>query len=207
MTTRVLLASRNTRKLAEMQRILGAVVPGLEIVGPEAVPDYAEPVEDAPTFAGNAMLKARAGACASGLATLADDSGLCVDALGGMPGVLSARWSGRRDGPREEIDQRNNTLLLDQLTDVPDERRRAHFVCAVALCLEDGDEIVVEGTMAGRIVRATRGEGGFGYDALFEADAEPGRTTAELTRAEKDRISHRGDALRRVAPLVRDVLA
>ena len=116
--TRVFLASRNAKKLAEMQRILGAHAPGIEVVGLDDVPAYDEPVEDQPTFEGNALLKARAGVAATGLPTLADDSGLCVDALNGMPGVLSARWSGL---PKD--DHRNNLLLLDQLADVPDARR------------------------------------------------------------------------------------
>ncbi|HYG94065.1 MAG TPA: non-canonical purine NTP pyrophosphatase, partial [Nocardioides sp.] len=136
-----------------------------------------------------------------GLPTIADDSGLCVDALNGMPGVLSARWSGQ---PKD--DDRNNRLLLDQLHDVPDERRTAHFTCAVALVLPDGRELVVEGRMDGRVVRETRGTGGFGYDVLFEADDRPGVTTAELARDDKDAISHRGRALREIAPLVAGLL-
>ena len=115
------------------------------MVGLDDVPAYDEPVEDQPTFEGNALLKARAGLAATGLPTLADDSGLCVDALNGMPGVLSARWAGP---PR--TDARNNELLLAQLGDVPDERRGAHFVCAVAFCHPDGRELVVEGRMDGR---------------------------------------------------------
>lgn len=201
MTTRVHLASRNAKKIAEMQRILGEVVPDLEIVGLDAVAAYDEPVEDAPSFAGNALIKARAGFDATGLPTLADDSGLCVDALHGMPGVLSARWAGP---PRS--DERNNELLLAQLVDVPDERRRGHFACAVALCLPGGRELITEGFMPGRVRRALVGTGGFGYDALFEADSAPGRTTAELGPAEKDAISHRGEALRLLAPLASEAL-
>jgi XTP/dITP diphosphohydrolase len=200
--TQVFLASRNPKKLEEMRRILaeGAAAPGgarIEVLGLDDVPGYDEPVEDQPTFAGNALLKARAGLAATGLPTIADDSGLCVDALNGMPGVLSARWS----GPPKD-DARNNTLLLHQLADVPDERRGAHFVCAVAFCAPALEEIVVEGRMHGRVIHETRGSGGFGYDVLFEADDLPGRTTAELDPAAKDAISHRGRALREVAPLV-----
>lgn len=200
--TRIFLASRNAKKLTEMQRILLEHLADVHVVGLDDVPAYDEPVEDQSTFEGNALLKARAGLAATGLPTIADDSGLCVDALNGMPGVLSARWSGR---PKD--DDRNNRLLLDQLEDVPDERRTAHFTCAVALCLPSGEELVVHGRMDGRIVRETRGSGGFGYDVLFEADDHPGVTTAELGAADKDRISHRGRALRALAPQAVNLLS
>jgi XTP/dITP diphosphohydrolase len=195
--TRVFLASRNAKKLAEMERILAEHLPGVEVLGLDDVATYDEPVEDQPTFEGNALLKARAGLAATGLPTIADDSGLCVDALNGMPGVLSARWS----GPPKD-DDRNNRLLLDQLADVPDERRGAYFVCAVAFCAGPGEELVVRGEMRGRIVREARGSGGFGYDVVFEADDAPGVTTAELSVPDKDAISHRGRALRQLAPQV-----
>lgn len=194
--TRVFLASRNAKKLAEMARILEEHLPGVRVLGLDDVTAYDEPVEDQPTFAGNALLKAEAGLRATGLPTVADDSGLCVDALNGMPGVLSARWSGK---PRS--DERNNQLLLDQLEDVPDERRTAHFTCAVAF-VHAGGNVLVQGQMAGRVIRSMRGTGGFGYDVLFEADARPGVTTAELSVADKDAISHRGKALRELAPQV-----
>lgn len=200
--SRVFLASRNAKKLAEMERILAEHLPGVVVVGLDDVPAYAEPVEDEPTFEGNALLKARAGLAVTGLPTVADDSGLCVDALNGMPGVLSARWSGPPLGSKEGQDDRNNALLLAQLADVPDERRAAHFVCAVAFCPAAGEELVVRGEMAGRIVREVRGAGGFGYDVVFEADDRPGLTTAELSVPDKDAISHRGHALRLLAPQV-----
>jgi XTP/dITP diphosphohydrolase len=209
----VFLASRNPKKLAEMQRILREHAPDIVVVGLDDVAAYDEPVEDQPTFAGNALLKAHAGVTATGLPTLADDSGLCVDALNGMPGVLSARWSGRPNGHKERADDRNNQLLLDQLSDVPDDRRGAHFACAVAFCYPIGDggvaEHVVHGEMPGRIIRETRGRGGFGYDVLFVADEHVagGLTSAELDPVEKDRISHRGKALREIAPLVADVVS
>ena len=200
----VFLASRNAKKLAEMQRILAPLVPSIVVLGLDDVPPYDEPVEDQPTFAGNALLKARAAVAATGLPSVADDSGLCVDALNGMPGVLSARWSGP-----PKSDDRNNELLLAQLEDVPDERRSAHFTCAVAFAYPVGDggiaEHVVEGRMDGRIIREVRGSGGFGYDVLFCA-AGHDVTTAELSVADKDAISHRGKALREIAPLVADVL-
>ena len=197
MSAAVHLASRNAGKVAEVQRVLGAVVPDLAVVGLDAVDPYDEPVEDAPDFVGNALLKARAGLAATGLATLADDSGLCVDALNQMPGVLSARWS----GPPKD-DARNNALLLAQLADVPDARRGAHFACAVALVLPGGEEVVTEGRMTGRVRREAVGAGGFGYDVVFEADEAPGRTTAELDPVEKDAISHRGHALRALAAVL-----
>ena len=200
---RVFLASGNAKKIGEMQRILAEHVPDIEVLGINDVEGYVEPVEDQPTFAGNALLKARAGVAATGLPSIADDSGLCVDALNGMPGVLSARWSGP-----PKSDDRNNDLLLAQLDDVPDERRGAHFTCAIAWVRPDGREHVVEGRMAGRIIREQRGSGGFGYDVVFVADEHSsesggrGLTSAELDPAEKDRISHRGRALRELAPTV-----
>jgi XTP/dITP diphosphohydrolase len=198
--TKVFLASRNRKKIAEMERILREHLPDVEVLGIDQVEGYEEPVEDQATFEGNALLKARAGVLATGLPSLADDSGLCVDALNGMPGVLSARWS----GPPKD-DARNNELLLAQLEDVPDERRTAHFHCAVAFCHPDGEELT-SGTMPGRVIREVRGSGGFGYDVLFEAESRPGLTTAELSIEDKDAISHRGWALRRMAPIVARIL-
>jgi XTP/dITP diphosphohydrolase len=201
-SSRLFLASSNAGKLAEMQRLLREHAPDLVVVGLGEVSAYDEPVEDKPTFEGNALLKARVGLAATGLASVADDSGLCVDALNGMPGVLSARWSGL---PRS--DDRNNDLLLAQLADVPDDRRGAHFACAVAFCHPDGTEAVVRGAMPGRVIRERRGSGGFGYDVVFEADEHPGATSAELTPEAKDAISHRGKALREIAPLIARALA
>ena len=204
--TRVFLASRNAKKLVEMRRILVEHAADIEVLGLDDVAAYDEPAETEPTFAGNALLKARAAVEATGLPSLADDSGLCVDALNGMPGVLSARWS----GPPKD-DDRNNRLLLDQLADVPDERRAAHFTCAVAFAYPVGGggiaEHVVHGEMPGRIIREQRGTGGFGYDVLFVADGQTDdRTSAELSQQEKDAISHRGKAIREIAPVVADVL-
>ena len=196
---RVFLASGNAKKIGEMQRILAEHVADIEVLGIGDIDGYVEPVEDEPTFEGNALLKARAGVAATGLPSVADDSGLCVDALNGMPGVLSARWAGRA-----KSDAANNELVLDQLRDVPDERRGAHFTCAIAWVRPDGREHVVEGRMSGRIIRERRGSGGFGYDVVFVADEHDaeGLTSAELDPAEKDRISHRGRALRELAPTV-----
>jgi len=204
---KLFLATRNAGKIAEMRRILTAHAADVEVVGLDAVSPYDEPVEDRPTFEGNALLKARAGLAATGLPSVADDSGLCVDALNGMPGVLSARWSGRPPADKSGIDARNNELLLAQLSDVPDERRGAFFACAVAFCHPDGTESLVRGEMRGRVVREQRGSGGFGYDVLFEADEAPGVTTAELSPEDKDAISHRGKALREIAPLIAAALS
>jgi XTP/dITP diphosphohydrolase len=199
--SRVFLASRNAGKLAEMQRILAEHLPDVEVLGLDDVAPYDEPAETEPTFEGNAVLKACAAVAATGLPSLADDSGLCVDALNGMPGVLSARWAGVSDAPRQVKDDANNALLLAQLADVPDERRGAAFVCAVAFVAPGGEPHVVTGRMPGRVIRETRGSGGFGYDVLFSADGHD-VTSAELPAADKDAISHRGQALRAVAPLV-----
>jgi len=197
---RVFLASRNRKKIEEMERILREHLPGIEVVGLDDVPAYDEPVEDQPTFEGNALLKARAGLAATGLPSLADDSGLCVDALNGMPGVLSARWSGP---PKDDL--RNNELLLSQLADVPDERRGARFVAAVAFSRRDGEDVVT-GEMPGRVIREMRGAGGFGYDVVFVPDGYD-ITTAQMDMALKDELSHRGKALRAVAPIVAKALA
>jgi XTP/dITP diphosphohydrolase len=199
----IFLASRNAKKLAELRRILEPVVPGVRVLGMSDVQHYEEPAETEPTFEGNALLKARAAVAATGLPSLADDSGLCVDALNGMPGVLSARWSGDLGVDKDET---NNRLLLAQLADVPDERRAAEFRCALALVLPGGEEHLQVGVMRGRVLRDTRGTGGFGYDPLFAADGHD-VSTAELSVQDKDAISHRGKALRAMAPLVGEVLA
>jgi len=198
MTRRLLLATRNAKKLAELRRILAAEVAAadVEIVGLDDVPAYPEEPETGATFAENALLKAREAARRTRLPAVADDSGLIVDALNGMPGVLSARWAGRsRD------DAANLHLVLDQIADLPDDRRGAAFVCAAALVTPGGTEHVVEGRLDGVLVRQPRGAGGFGYDPIFQPRGER-RTTAELPPAEKDAISHRGRAFRALAPHV-----
>jgi len=194
MPTEVLLATRNPHKLAELRRILADVQPDLRVIGLDDAAPYDEVPETAATFADNALTKARVGALATGLITVADDSGLAVDALNGMPGVLSARWSGRHGD-----DAANLRLLLDQIVDVPDGRRGAAFVCAAALATPSGGRVVVEGQMPGRLVRQPRGHNGFGYDPIFVADGKT-LTNGELPPAEKDAISHRGKALRAIAP-------
>jgi XTP/dITP diphosphohydrolase len=202
---RVLLASRNRKKVAEMQRILEGLAPGIEVLGLGDVEEYDEPAETEPTFEGNALLKARAAVAATGLPSLADDSGLCVDALNEMPGVLSARWSGLVKDGVTDVDLANNKLLLAQLTDVPDQRRGARFRCSVAFVLPGPQgrlaEHVSHGEMPGRVIREMLGSGGFGYDVLFVPEGHE-VTAAELPAEEKDAISHRGRALRRIAPVV-----
>jgi XTP/dITP diphosphohydrolase len=189
---RILLASRNSKKLLELRRILTPSVPGLEVVGLDDVAAYDALPESGATFEDNALLKAREGYAHSGLPTVADDSGLAVDALNGMPGVLSARWSGRHGD-----DEANLQLVLDQLADTPDERLGAAFVCAVAFVDPDG-ETVVHGQMPGRLIREPRGTNGFGYDPIFVPSGLD-RTSGELAAQQKDAISHRGQALRALA--------
>ncbi|GGK86285.1 non-canonical purine NTP pyrophosphatase [Sphaerisporangium melleum] len=199
--TKVVLATRNEGKIAELRRILAEADQQIELVGLDAFPEIGEIAETGLTFAENALIKAHAVASASGLPAIADDSGLCVDALNGMPGVFSARWSGAHGD-----DAANLWLLLAQVSDVPDGRRGAHFACAAALALPSGQEHVVEGTITGEVIRGPRGAGGFGYDPIFVPDGET-RTTAEMSAAEKDAISHRGRAFRALAPVLKEALA
>jgi XTP/dITP diphosphohydrolase len=200
MTDRLLLATRNPGKLAELQRLLESAVPGVTVVGLRDVPEYPEAPETGATFAENALLKAREAVRYTGLPAVADDSGLTVDALNGMPGIFSARWSGRHGD-----DAANTALLLGQLADVPDERRGGAFVCAAAVVTPDGAERVLERSWRGRVVREPRGSNGFGYDPVFLPDGQE-RTAAELTAAEKDARSHRGQAFAALVSLVAELL-
>jgi XTP/dITP diphosphohydrolase len=201
---RLLLATRNPHKLVELRRILASSdLCGVQVLGLDDVPPFPEVPETSATFEGNALAKAQAAVAATGLATVADDSGLEVDALGGMPGVLSARWAGRHGD-----DAANLRLVLDQLVDVPDDRRGAAFVCVAALVVPPGDQAlgtqtVVRGHWRGTLTRAARGSNGFGYDPIFIPDGEL-RTSAELDPAEKDAVSHRGRALRALLPVLRE---
>ncbi len=197
---RLVLATRNAHKVGELQEILAAAGVVVDLV---VLPDDApEVVEDGMTFEDNALKKARSAAESTGLPAVADDSGLCVDALNGMPGVLSARWAGSHGD-----DAANLRLVLDQVSAVPDGARGAMFVCAAALALPTGVERIVEGRLTGSLVREPRGTGGFGYDPAFVPDGET-RTTAEMTPEEKNAISHRGNAFRALAPAIqRMVLA
>ena len=193
---RLVLATANQHKLVELTRILEAGRVEVELAGLSEFPGAPDVAETGATFDENALLKARAIAEFTGLPAVADDSGLCVDALNGMPGVLSARWSGRHGD-----DEANLQLVLAQLSDVPDERRGAQFVCSAALVLPLGKEHVSEGTVYGRLIREPRGTNGFGYDPIFVPDRSE-MTTAEMDPAAKDAISHRGRALRALAPII-----
>ncbi|MEV5766136.1 RdgB/HAM1 family non-canonical purine NTP pyrophosphatase [Micromonospora sp. NPDC052213] len=199
---KVLLATRNRKKLIELQRILDGALGAhrVALVGLDDVEQYPELPETGLTFGENALIKAREGCRRTGMPTIADDSGLAVDALNGMPGVFSARWAGRHGD-----DHANLQLVLDQIADLGDEHRGASFVCTVALVLPGGKEHLVDGRQTGRLLRSPRGDGGFGYDPIFLGDGQE-RTNAELTPQEKDAVSHRGKALRELAKLVAKVL-
>ena len=199
MTARLLLATRNGKKLDELRRILQPQMP-VEVLGLADVPAFDEVPESGASFAENALIKAVEAVKHTGLVTVADDSGLAVDALNGMPGVLSARWAGARHD-----DAANLTLLLEQLADTPESRLGAAFVCAAALVTPDGSQIVREGRMPGRLVRQPRGEHGFGYDPIFVPEGYQ-LTSAELPPADKDAISHRGKALRELLPFILQAL-
>lgn len=222
---RLVLATGNQHKLLELSRILSAAGVQAALAGLEEFPGAPEVAETGATFTENALLKARAIALFAGLPAIADDSGLCVDALNGMPGVLSARWAGHHGD-----DQANLHLVLAQIAHVPDARRGAQFACAAALVLPSGDEHVAVGTVCGRLIREPRGSGGFGYDPVFVPDpaelgaayqaledrppgaqgqaaaALAGLTTAQMPPQAKDAISHRGRALRALAPVIAGIL-
>lgn len=206
MRRRVVLATRNAGKIGELRRILESAGLDVELVGAQSFAALPDVAETGATFAANALLKARAVAAYTGLPSIADDSGLCVDALNGMPGILSARWAGSHGG-----DEANLDLVLAQLSDIPDERRGAHFFCAAAVAMppgphgEGGECRVVEGTIDGSLLRERRGSGGFGYDPIFLPYGSA-RTTAEMTPEEKDAISHRGHAFRALAPVLAELL-
>jgi XTP/dITP diphosphohydrolase len=200
MTARLVLATLNPHKIAELERILADGKVAADLVSLGEFPGAPDVAETGATFAANALLKATAVAQFTGLPAVADDSGFCVDALNGMPGVLSARWSGKHGD-----DEANLQLLLGQLADVPDERRGAHFTCAAALVLPAGRQHVSEGTVHGRVTRLPRGEHGFGYDPIFVPDRSE-LTTAEMTPEAKDAISHRGRALCALAPVIAALL-
>ena len=193
MTERIVLATRNAHKVSELQRILSAAGLAVDLVGLEEFPGAPEVAETESSFAGNALLKARAIADFTGLPAIADDSGLCVDALNGMPGIYSARWAGRHGDDRANLE-----LVLGQMADVPDTRRGAQFVCAAAWVVPGQSEHVIEGVLEGSLARAPRGSHGFGYDPIFVPQGYA-LTTAELRHEEKDAISHRGQAFRSLA--------
>jgi XTP/dITP diphosphohydrolase len=193
---RFVLATRNTHKVAELRRILLAAGVTVTLSGLDEFPGAPEVAETGLTFEENALLKARAIASFTRLPSVADDSGLCVDVLNGMPGIFSARWSGRHGD-----DQANLDLLLAQVADIADPHRGAHFACAAALALPGGRGRVVEGRLDGRLTTSPRGANGFGYDPIFVPEGSD-LTTAELPPEAKDKISHRGRAFRALASVI-----
>ncbi|AXK34328.1 RdgB/HAM1 family non-canonical purine NTP pyrophosphatase [Streptomyces armeniacus] len=205
MSQRLILATRNPHKVTELRAILAEAGVTPDLVGADAYPEVPDVKETGVTFAENALLKARTLASATGVPAVADDSGLCVDVLGGAPGIFSARWAGRHGDDAANLD-----LLLAQLADIDTPHRAAHFACAAALALPDGAEHVVEGRLSGVLRHAPAGSGGFGYDPILQPDGPEdlvrGRTCAELTPEEKNSISHRGRAFRALAPVIRELL-
>jgi XTP/dITP diphosphohydrolase len=205
MTRRLVLATRNAHKVGELHAILTASGLDVELVGADSYPEIPDVKETGVTFAENALLKARTLADATGLPAVADDSGLCVDVLGGAPGIFSARWAGRHGDDTANLD-----LLLAQIADIDDPHRGAHFACAAALALPGGATRVTEGRLTGTLRRVPAGAGGFGYDPVLQPDTDAalvrGRTCAELSADEKNSISHRGKAFRALAPHIAELL-
>jgi XTP/dITP diphosphohydrolase len=190
---RVVLATRNKHKIDELRAILAATGVEVELLGVAEFPDLPDVAETGVTFAENALLKAVDVASRTGLPAIADDSGLCVDVLGGAPGIFSARWAGKHGADKANLD-----LLLAQLADIADGHRQAHFACAAALALPDGTQVVREGRIDGTLLHAPRGSNGFGYDPIFLPDGYE-RTTAEMPADEKNAISHRTRAFQALA--------
>ncbi|CAH0153264.1 RdgB/HAM1 family non-canonical purine NTP pyrophosphatase [Microbacterium foliorum] len=196
---KVVLATHNPHKVDEFQQIVAVTRPDLEVIGY----DGPEPIEDGVTFAENALIKARAASLHTGLAALADDSGICVDVLGGSPGVFSAYWAGQKKDAAANL-----ALLLDQLHDIADPHRSAHFTSTIALVTPAGAEHVVVGNWPGRLARSASGGGGFGYDPIFIPDGQPAgaeRTVGDFSADEKQSQSHRARAFRELAPLLADL--
>ena len=201
MSHKLVLATRNQGKITEFRRILDALAPGaIELIGVDQFPDLVDVEETGSTFKENSLLKARYTCQATGLPAIADDSGLCVDALNGDPGIFSARWAGEHGN-----DQANLEKVLAQLKDVPDEKRTAHFMCVASLVLPDGREQVAEGRFEGHILHAPVGENGFGYDPIFQPLGLR-ISSAQMSAEEKDLVSHRGKSLRSIAPHVIQLL-
>jgi XTP/dITP diphosphohydrolase len=196
------LATRNSHKATELKRILEELNLDCELLTVADFPGAPEVEETESSFEGNALLKARALVKFTGLAAIADDSGLCVDALNGNPGVRSARWS----GASENVDKANLDLVLEQVKDVPAESRGAKFVCAAVAVFPDGQEMVATGEMLGHLLNAPTGENGFGYDPIFVPQGFK-LSTAQMSVAEKDAISHRGKALNQLAHQISEVIS
>jgi XTP/dITP diphosphohydrolase len=191
----LVLATKNQGKLVEFRRILEELgAANLDVLGLDSFPEIGDIEETGNTFQENSLLKARTISKITGLAALADDSGICVDALDGAPGIYSARYSGKGDAA-------NNQKLLAELIEVPDEKRTAYFICIAAFVRPDGFEKLSEGRFYGKILHEVRGSGGFGYDPLFQPDGLS-CSAAELSAKQKDAISHRGIALRAIAPYI-----
>ena len=197
MSRKLLLATRNEGKVVEFRRILDALAPGeIELVGLDQFPDLHDVDETGTTFQENALLKAREMSEATGLPAIADDSGLCVDALNGDPGIFSARWAGKHGDDRANLEK-----VLEQLKDVPDSQRSAYFTCVAALYLPNGSTHCEEGRFHGWILHSPVGENGFGYDPIFRPDGLT-ISSAQMSAEDKDSMSHRGKALRAIAPHV-----
>jgi len=198
---KLLLATRNQGKIEEFRRILDALAPGeIELVGLNEFPDVGDVEETGSTFAENSLLKAREMSEATGLPAISDDSGLCVSALNGDPGIYSARWAGSHGDDRANLEK-----VLDQLRDVPDSDRGAYFICVATLYLPDGRSFSEEGRFYGAILHQPVGEHGFGYDPIFQPEGLA-ISSAQMSAEEKDAVSHRGKALRAIAPVVMSAL-
>jgi XTP/dITP diphosphohydrolase len=202
MSQKLVLATRNSGKIIEFRRILEEIAPGaVELISVDQFPDLIDVEEAGSTFEENSLLKARYTSEATGLPAIADDSGLCIDALGGAPGIFSARWAGKHGD-----DQANLEKVLEQLKDVPEEKRGAYFLCVASLVLPDGREHVAEGRFDGSILRSAAGTNGFGYDPIFQPKGLA-ISSAQMSAEEKDLVSHRGKSLRSIAPHVIRLLA
>jgi XTP/dITP diphosphohydrolase len=202
MSHKLVLATRNQGKITEFRRILDELAPGqIELIGVDQFPDLVDVDETGSTFEENSLLKSRYTCDATGLPSIADDSGLCVDFLNGDPGIFSARWAGNHGN-----DQANIEKLLEQLKEVPDNKRTAHFKCVASLVMPDGREQVAEGRFEGHILHAPVGENGFGYDPIFQP-LGLSISSAQMSAQEKDLVSHRGKSLRAIAPHVIQMLA
>lgn len=201
MSKKLVIATRNAGKIAEFRRILDAISDGaIDLVGIDQFPDLVDVEETGSTFEENALLKARYTAEMTGLPAISDDSGLCIDALGGSPGIFSARWAGRHGNDKANLEK-----VLDELKEVTDEDRGAHFICVAALVMPDGREKVTEGRFEGTILHSAIGDQGFGYDPIF-LPRGMSISAAQLSAEEKDAISHRGKSLRAIAPHVIEML-
>lgn len=199
--TRLVLSSRNKGKLVELQRMLATIAPHIKPVSVSDFPEISDVEETGATFEENALLKAETIAMKTGLAAIADDSGLCIDALNGAPGVLSARWSGEHGNDRANLEK-----VLKEIEDVQPDKRQGKFVSVVALALPDGRTEICRGEIHGVIRYSPVGDGGFGYDPIFQPDGYD-ITMAQLSADEKDSISHRGRAMREIAPVIAQLLS